>query len=56
MEKAFLVGAELKGEKHLWRVEDSLEELAQLAHTAGIEVVGSTFQRLESPNRRRADH
>jgi GTP-binding protein HflX len=50
MEKAFLVGAELKGKRHLWRVEDSLEELAQLARTAGIEVVGSTLQRLDSPN------
>jgi GTP-binding protein HflX len=50
LEKGFLVGAELKGQRHLWRVEDSLEELAQLARTAGMEVVGSTFQRLESPN------
>ncbi|MFQ6015949.1 MAG: GTPase HflX [Anaerolineae bacterium] len=33
-----------------WRVEDSLEELAQLARTAGIVVVGSTIQRLVSPN------
>jgi GTP-binding protein HflX len=50
MEKGFLVGAELKGKRHLWRVEDSVEELAQLARTAGIEVVGSTVQRLDSPN------
>jgi GTP-binding protein HflX len=49
-EKGFLVGAELKGKQHLWRVEDSLDELAQLAATAGIEVVGRTIQRLESPN------
>lgn len=33
-----------------WRVEDSLEELAQLARTAEIDVVGQTIQRLESPN------
>jgi GTP-binding protein HflX len=40
----------MKREKSLWRVEDSLEELAQLAHTAGIEVLGRTVQRLEAPN------
>ena len=28
-------------------IEDSLEELAALAETAGIEVIGGTFQRLE---------
>ncbi|HJX37554.1 MAG TPA: GTPase HflX [Anaerolineae bacterium] len=44
------MGVELKGERHLWRVEDSVDELAQLAATAGIEVVGRTIQRLESPN------
>jgi len=49
-EKGFLVGVELKGKRHLWRVEDSLEELAQLARTAGIDVVGSAIQRLDSPN------
>ncbi len=41
---------ELKSKRHLWRVEDSLEELAQLARTADIEVLGSTVQRLEAPN------
>ncbi len=41
---------ELKGQRSLWRVEDSLEELAQLARTAGIEVLGSTVQRLQAPN------
>lgn len=40
----------MKGKSHLWRVEDSLEELAQLAHTAGIEVVGSAIQRLDARN------
>ena len=49
-EKGFLVGVELKRKSHLWRVEDSLEELAQLAHTAGIEVVGSAIQRLDARN------
>ena len=50
VEKGFLVGVELKGERHLWPVEDSVEELAQLAWTAGIEVVGRAIQRLEAPN------
>jgi GTP-binding protein HflX len=43
------VGAELKGERHLWRVEDSLDELAALADTAGLEVVGQEWQQLVSP-------
>jgi GTP-binding protein HflX len=33
-----------------WPVEASLEELGQLAHTAGIHVVGHETQRLEHPN------
>ncbi len=33
-----------------WPVEASLEELAQLARTAGLEVVGEVTQRLERPN------
>ncbi len=48
-ERGFLVGVELKGQRSLWRAEDSLEELAQLARTAGIEVLGSTVQRLDAP-------
>ncbi|MGQ9626439.1 MAG: GTPase HflX [Anaerolineae bacterium] len=46
-ERAFLVGVELKGEKSLWSVEDSLDELEELARTAGVEVTGRTYQRLE---------
>ncbi|RME11690.1 MAG: GTPase HflX [Ardenticatenia bacterium] len=49
-ERAFLVGVERKGEHSLWTIEDSLEELAQLARTAGMEVVGRTWQRLDHPN------
>ncbi|MEA3459253.1 MAG: GTPase HflX [Chloroflexota bacterium] len=41
------MGTELKRERHRWSVEDSLAELAQLARTAGIKVVGQTYQRLE---------
>ena len=60
-ERGFLVGAELKragqgfGPHELdamdgrprFSTEDSLEELAALSDTAGIEVVGGTYQRLE---------
>jgi GTP-binding protein HflX len=46
-DRAFLVGAELTGDRSLWRAEDSLQELALLADTAGLEVVGSMYQRLK---------
>ncbi|MGB9722984.1 MAG: GTPase HflX [Chloroflexia bacterium] len=50
-ERAFLVGVELRdGAGPSWRAEDSLEELVQLARTAGVEVVGRTFQRLDRPH------
>jgi GTP-binding protein HflX len=45
-ERAVLVGAQLKTEKHGWAVEDSLSELGQLARTAGLVVAGQTWQRL----------
>jgi len=48
--RAFLVGAELRGDHGLLRVEDSLDELRQLALTAGIEVVGQATQKLERTN------
>lgn len=50
-ERAFLVGAELKHGRPLLAVEDSLDELARLADTAGIDVVGQTFQRFNRPDR-----
>jgi GTP-binding protein HflX len=46
-ERAFLVGAELTGGRSPWRAEDSLQELALLADTAGLDVVGSSYQRLK---------
>jgi GTP-binding protein HflX len=46
-ERAFLVGAELTGGRSAWRAEDSLQELELLADTAGLEVVGSMYQRLK---------
>jgi len=50
VEQALLVGAQLKGQQEGWYIEDSLAELAQLAQTAGLEVVGQTWQRLERFN------
>lgn len=44
------MGAEFKQERPLLPVEESLTELARLAETAHLEVVGSTFQRLDRPN------
>jgi GTP-binding protein HflX len=58
-ERALLVGAQLKNQRPgtdgrrpggilvPWDIEDSLAELAQLARTAGLEVVGQTWQRLD---------
>ena len=50
VERALLVGVELKGQRNGWPVEDSLAELAQLARTAGVEVAGQTYQKLEHIN------
>ncbi|KAK8941885.1 GTP-binding protein [Platanthera guangdongensis] len=50
-EKAYLVGIECKGrEVDDFAIEESLKELAQLADTAGLSVVGSTHQKLAVPN------
>jgi len=43
------VGVQSKGAKNTWSVEDSLEELALLAVTAGAEVAGALVQRLQKP-------
>ena len=47
-ERVFLVGLDLKSRLD-WEVQDSLDELQQLASTAGGEVVGNGRQRLEAP-------
>jgi GTP-binding protein HflX len=39
---------EIKGEETDWPLENSMEELAELARTAGLEVVGRVTQALES--------
>jgi GTP-binding protein HflX len=49
-ERAFLVGIEVYGQRALLSVEDSLAELAQLADTAGLLVVGETYQRISKPD------
>jgi GTP-binding protein HflX len=49
MENAVLVGVEKKGARNTWSLDDSLAELAQLARTAGAEVVGTLSQRLDRP-------
>ncbi|HEY3083552.1 MAG TPA: GTPase HflX [Chloroflexota bacterium] len=50
VENAHLVGIDKPGTDGDWPIEDSLEELRQLAVTAGAKVVGQTVQRLRSPN------
>ncbi|KAJ0823996.1 putative GTP-binding protein, middle [Helianthus annuus] len=52
-EKAYLVGVARKDETdELFTIEESLKELAQLADTAGLMVVDSTYQKLSTPNPR----
>ena len=48
-EKAFLIGVEIRNEPMLLRLDDSLEELALLSDTAGLDVVGEATQRLDTP-------
>ncbi len=45
-----MVGIEFKGKPATWSMEDSLAELARLADTAGLRVVGSLEQRLDRAN------
>ncbi len=47
-ERAILVGLEQQGTSR-WELEDSLEELRQLAATAGAAVVETVIQKLEKP-------
>lgn len=44
-EKAYLVGVAKKGDDSSFGIEESLSELEQLADTAGLLVVGSTYQK-----------
>jgi GTP-binding protein HflX len=49
-ERAFLVGVEIHQQKNNLSLEDSLTELALLADTAGLEVVGQLTQKLDHPH------
>jgi len=47
-ERVFLVGLELKS-RSSWEIADSLDELQELACSAGAEVIGNGTQKLEAP-------
>jgi GTP-binding protein HflX len=49
-ERAFLVGVDIYQQKPLLSLPDSLAELALLADTAGLDVVGETSQKMDHPN------
>lgn len=49
-ERAFLVGVDLYQQKALLPLEDSLTELALLADTSGLDVVGELTQKLDRPH------
>lgn len=49
-ERALLVGIQLAGEPGFLPMEDSLAELALLADTAEVDIIGETSQKLEKPN------
>ena len=49
-ERAYLVGVGIDGQESLLSPEDSLLELARLAETAGLEVVGASVQRVRRPD------
>lgn len=49
-ERALLVGLEQVGRRQLWSIDESLDELARLAETAGAVIVGRVSQRKERPD------
>ena len=49
-ERAFLVGVDLRNKPSFLTAEDSLAELALLADTDGLDVVGELTQRLDTPH------
>jgi len=49
-ERAFLVGVDIHHQQKYLSLEDSLAELALLADTAGVEVVGELTQKLSHPH------
>jgi len=49
-ERTFLVGVDIRAQPHLLSMEESLAELTLLADTAGLDVVGQTYQHLDQPH------
>jgi GTP-binding protein HflX len=49
-ERAVLVGVEERRLQRGWSIESSMEELNQLARTAGADVVGKFVQKMEKPS------
>ncbi|WP_110519771.1 GTPase HflX [Herpetosiphon llansteffanensis] len=49
-ERALLVGGDVYNNREAWHIDDSLDELALLADTAGLDVVGTVSQKLDHPN------
>lgn len=49
-ERAFMVGVKIHGQDGLLTLSDSLSELALLADTAGLDVVGQATQKMNRPN------
>ena len=49
-ERAYLVGVDISRSRPLLEAKDSLLELARLADSAGLEVVGQMIQRLDHPH------
>lgn len=47
-ERVFLVGVELKS-RNAWEIRESLDELTELAATAGADVIGDGTQKMEAP-------
>src|SRR6266849_9224823 len=50
VERAYLMGAPRKGSDDALHAEEHLDELARLADTAGADVIGRTFQRVDAPS------
>jgi len=51
IEKAVLVGVEIGRSQEAWTIDESLDELEQLANTAGASVVGRVSQQLDKPSK-----
>ncbi|MGE5374414.1 MAG: GTPase HflX, partial [Bacteroidota bacterium] len=49
-ERAFLVGVDVYKQQNFLALEDSLEELALLSDTSGLDVVGEMTQKLDRPH------